>query len=639
MSTRKIDIIAGVETAAFPTATDPSGDSDVMTKGYSDKTYTHGVADIAALKAIVAASRTDALSIFVKSLNAFFYFSSASAASGDDITVVTPTAGSGRWLRASGTGSPSHVQTYDASGIPSSSAQLAVSQGGTGQATASAAFNALSPNTTLGDLTYGSGTNTSTRLAGNTLTTKKFLSQTGNGTISAAPAWSQPAFTDITGTVAAAQLPNPTSSTLGGVQSAAAVANQWINSISTSGVPSLSQPAFSNLSGSVAATQMPALTGDVTTSAGAVATTIATNVVTNAKLAQMATNTIKGNNTGGTANALDLTVAQVTALLGVTASTATTLAERDANANLSANNFLEGFQTIATAAGTTTLTVSSPYVTQFTGVTTQTLTLPVVSTLTLGQAFMITNRSTGTVTVNSSGGNLVQSMAPTSQLIVTCSIVTGTTAASWDAAYSTAAAALTNPMTTGGDMIYGGASGTATRLANGTAGQVLASAGGTSAPAWSSSVGPTTGLSITGTNTNDNAGAGIHGEFSSANPGGNVTPAASGSWITITSVSLTAGDWDVEGNATMLTGTLGTGTACDVAISLTTNAQDDATKGGLNQLRQTVSTGVTMVVPTGSRRISIASTTTVYLVGRLNYSSLGTAAWTTGSFLRARRVR
>lgn len=86
---------------------------------------------------------------------------------------------------------------------------------------------------------------------------------------------SQPAFTDISGSVAAAQLPNPSASSLGGTQSYAAVVNQWINAISTSGVPSSTQPAFSNLSGSVAASQMPAHTGDVTSSAGSVATTVA----------------------------------------------------------------------------------------------------------------------------------------------------------------------------------------------------------------------------------------------------------------------------------------------------------------------------------------------------------------------------
>lgn len=43
--------------------------------------------------------------------------------------------------------------------------QVAIANGGTGQTTASAAFNALSPITTAGDLILGNGTNTATRLA------------------------------------------------------------------------------------------------------------------------------------------------------------------------------------------------------------------------------------------------------------------------------------------------------------------------------------------------------------------------------------------------------------------------------------------------------------------------------------------
>ncbi len=61
----------------------------------------------------------------------------------------------------------------------------------------SATFNALSPMTTLGDLEYESGPNTAARLPGNTTSTKKYLSQTGTGSVSAAPAWAQIASGDL----------------------------------------------------------------------------------------------------------------------------------------------------------------------------------------------------------------------------------------------------------------------------------------------------------------------------------------------------------------------------------------------------------------------------------------------------------
>lgn len=50
---------------------------------------------------------------------------------------------------------------------------------------------------TLGDLIYSDGTNTLAKLAGNTTTAKRYLSQTGNGTISAVPVWSSLSSQDI----------------------------------------------------------------------------------------------------------------------------------------------------------------------------------------------------------------------------------------------------------------------------------------------------------------------------------------------------------------------------------------------------------------------------------------------------------
>lgn len=79
-----------------------------------------------------------------------------------------------------------NLPTLAASDITSGT--LGATNGGTAQST-----------WTLGDTLYSSASNTLAKLAGNTTTTKKYLSQTGNGTTSAAPAWAQVAAADISG--------------------------------------------------------------------------------------------------------------------------------------------------------------------------------------------------------------------------------------------------------------------------------------------------------------------------------------------------------------------------------------------------------------------------------------------------------
>lgn len=91
------------------------------------------------------------------------------------------------------------------------SGTASIAQGGTGQTTALAAFNGLSPTTTLGDMLSNDGTN-DIRIAGNTTTTKKFLTQTGTGSASAAPGWN---------TIVAGDVPTLNQSTTGSAASAA----------------------------------------------------------------------------------------------------------------------------------------------------------------------------------------------------------------------------------------------------------------------------------------------------------------------------------------------------------------------------------------------------------------------------------
>lgn len=90
------------------------------------------------------------------------------------------------------------------------------------------------------------------------------------------------------------------------------------------------------------------VSGSPVTTAGSITLNINAHAVTNAKLAQMAAHTLKGNNTGSTADPLDLTATQATAMLDVATTTLKGLVPAPGT---STGKFLKDDLTWATAGG------------------------------------------------------------------------------------------------------------------------------------------------------------------------------------------------------------------------------------------------------------------------------------------------
>lgn len=237
--------------------------------------------------------------------------------------VFSKAAVSSNWLRSLGTDgnlTASQPAFTDISGT------AAPTQGGTGLT----AYN-------TGDIIYGSASNTLAALAGNITTTRKFMRQTGNGAVSAAPAWDTIVAADIPGSALTKTDDTNVTLTLGGTPStsllnSASITVGWTGTLAAARLNSNTPQSIgndTNVTGSITA-QVLNLGWTGTLAAGRLnsnvvqAVTADTNIggsitaqnltfawvgtLANGRLATMATNTVKGNATAGTASPTDLAI-------------------------------------------------------------------------------------------------------------------------------------------------------------------------------------------------------------------------------------------------------------------------------------------------------------------------------------------
>lgn len=154
---------------------------------------------------------------------------------------------------------------------------------------------------------------------------------------------------------------------------------------------------------------------------------------------------------------------------------------------------------------------------------------------------------------------------------------------------------------------------------------------------------PSTGGQL-GTTTNDNASAGVVGEYIDATAS-NVTAAATGVYKSICNIVLTPGDWDIEAGVNMVTAAGGTTVATagdnEVLISTTVDSSTGSTFAvdrfiwvWQNSTTYTNENVYAITIP--RKRVSITTNTTYYLTALATYTS-NAPRWY--GIMSARRVR
>jgi hypothetical protein len=361
----------------------------------------------------------------------------------------------------------------------------------------------------------------------------------------------------------------------------------------------------------------------------------------------------------GTTNQVNVSATTGNVTLSLPQSIATT--SNVTFANITSTNNILGYTTTVTSSTQVVLTVTSNYQQWFTGSAAQPLTMPVASTLVVGQSWLVVNLSSAVVTIQSSGSNTILALPATSTAIVTCTTASGTTAASWNAVYfSNSASSVSSITGTANQVIASASTGavtlslpqsiattsavtfastqlsntgildtngnvaialsatasavngiTVTNAASGSSPIIAASGTGTNISLTLQGKG-TSGVPIKGVTDASSANAGYVGEIITSNVTVPTTGLTTNQVLNITSVSLTAGDWILYGyigisgaNTTTITEYEG---GIHTANTGLPTIRHQAYGGG-----QTFSNLGTLGFATPTIHVTISSTTSYYL--------------------------
>lgn len=488
------------------------------------------------------------------------------------------------------------------------------------------------------------------------------------------------------GKLPAARLPNPTAGTLGGVMAISCAGSAWVNSISLAGAPICTQPNFTDLAGSIAAGQIPLATITNGMLAGSIAASklVGTDIAT---VGTIGAGTWQGTAIaaafGGTGQTVytigDLLQASATGTLSKLAAVAT------------GNVLISGGVGVVSAWGKVSLTthVSGTLPVGNGGLG--------IATGTSGGVLCFTGSTTIASSVAATanavmvGGGAGACPAPLASLGTTTTVLHGNAAGppSFGAVSLTADVTGTLPKANGGlgattlssaidtefsntqgAVLYRGASAWVA-LPPGSAGQFLTTQGAAANPNWSSGgagTGTVTAATVTagagmgtftgtctsttvlnctvvgsaaqlpGIASNTAASAGNLGEYiSSSIPSGSAVALTSGVAKDITTVTISAGDWECTGNAAYLVGGTTNVTSTLAWTSATANAiPTQPNGGGITAVNGISSTGTAPIMSAGTARYLVNANTTISL-GTFSQFTVSTSSGY--GFIGCRRMR